>query len=50
MCLGLFDVEKHELIASTATDEHGRFEMPDVPNGDYRLVAQVGEVRYSASR
>jgi Carboxypeptidase regulatory-like domain len=39
-CVGVFTETEHRLIAATETDDSGRFEFKDIPNGDYRLVAK----------
>src|SRR5260370_3570509 len=39
-CVGVFTEAGHKLIATTQTNDGGRFELNDIPDGDYRLVAQ----------
>jgi len=42
VCVGLFAEADHKLIAVTLTDENGRFGLPKVPSGLYRLVGRYG--------
>jgi len=37
-CVGIFTEPDHTLIAFTATDETGHFDLPGLPDGNYRLV------------
>jgi hypothetical protein len=40
VCIGVFTETDHKLIAATTTDDNGRFELKDIPEGTYRLVAK----------
>jgi hypothetical protein len=40
VCVGVFTEADHKLVASTQTDEDGQFELNDIPDGDYRLIAK----------
>jgi Carboxypeptidase regulatory-like domain len=39
-CVGVFTEAGHKLVATTQTDDGGHFELNDIPEGDYRLVAK----------
>jgi hypothetical protein len=39
-CVGVFTEAGHKLVATTQTDNDGRFELNDIPEGAYRLVAK----------
>lgn len=38
ICIGIFTVDDHKLVATTETDENGAFEIRNLPAGEYRLV------------
>ncbi len=40
LCLGIFSLKDKRLVASATTDEDGRFQLPNIPPGTYRLVAR----------
>jgi hypothetical protein len=40
LSLGIFSLKDKRLVASTTTDEEGRFQLPNIPPGKYRLVAR----------
>ena len=39
-CIGVFTEASHKLVATTQTDNDGRFEFDDIPDGAYRLIAK----------
>ena len=39
-CVGVFTEPGHKLVASTQTDDDGQFELNDIPDGAYRLIAK----------
>jgi len=39
-CIGIFTEEGHKLVATTQTDNKGRFDLNDIPDGAYRLIAK----------
>jgi hypothetical protein len=39
-CVGVFTEVGHKLVATTRTDDDGRFRLNDIPDGDYRLIAK----------
>jgi hypothetical protein len=39
-CIGVFSEAAHKLVATTQTDDRGKFEFNDIPDGAYRLVAK----------
>ena len=39
-CVGVFTEANHKLVAATQTDNLGRFELNDIPDGAYRLIAK----------
>jgi hypothetical protein len=39
-CVGVFTEPGHKLVASTQTDDYGQFELNDIPDGAYRLIAK----------
>ena len=39
-CVGVFTEAGHKLVATTQTDNDGRFELNDIPDGAYRLIAK----------
>ena len=39
-CVGVFTEASHELVATTQTDNGGRFELNDIRAGAYRLIAK----------
>ena len=41
-CVGLFTEAGHKLVASTQTNDDGQFELNDIPDGAYRLIAKYG--------
>ncbi len=40
VCLALFSARKHQLVATTTTDNLGKYKFDDVPVGQYRLLAK----------
>jgi hypothetical protein len=40
VCVGVFTPAGDKLIKATQTDGEGRFEIKDIPKGEYRLVAR----------
>ncbi len=40
VCVGIFTESNHELVAAALADNKGRFELRNIPPGDYRLVAK----------
>lgn len=40
-CLGLFTAQDHRLVATTVTNEEGRFQFDRVQVGEYRLVVRA---------
>jgi carboxypeptidase family protein len=49
VCVGVFTETDHKFIAAAQTDDSGRFELKNVPDGNYRLVAKY-EVLALATR
>ncbi len=41
VCVGLFTEKGHRLVATTVTDQEGRFQFGTIPSGEYRLVIQA---------
>ena len=39
-CVGVFTEAGHKLVATTQTDDDGQFELNDIPDGSYRLIAK----------
>ena len=39
-CVGVFTEAGHKLVATTQTDNDGQFELNDIPDGAYRLIAK----------
>jgi hypothetical protein len=39
-CVGVFTEAGHKLVATTQTDDDGQFELNDIPDGAYRLIAK----------
>jgi hypothetical protein len=39
-CVGVFTEASHKLVATTQTDNDGRFELNGIPDGAYRLIAK----------
>src|SRR6516165_8064005 len=39
-CVGVFTEAGHKLVAATQTDDGGQFELNDIPDGAYRLIAK----------
>jgi hypothetical protein len=39
-CVGVFTEAGHKLVAATQTDDDGQFELNDIPDGAYRLIAK----------
>lgn len=40
-CVGLFTEQDHRLVATTVTDQEGRFQFSTISSGEYRLVVQA---------
>lgn len=40
-CVSLYSEKSRTLVAEVQADDNGRFQLPKVPPGDYRLVVQV---------
>ncbi len=41
VCIGVFTETEHKLVTTVGVDENGRFQIPDLPSGRYRLVSQA---------
>lgn len=41
VCVGIFSIDKHELLAVTSTDAKGYFEFKNLKDGTYRIVAKL---------
>ena len=41
VCIGIFTETAHELVNTTVTDEGGKFSIPSLKPGRYRLVARI---------
>jgi hypothetical protein len=41
-CVGVFTEAGHKLVATAQTDNNGQFELNDIPDGAYRLIAKYG--------
>ena len=39
-CVGVFTEAGHKLVATTQSDDDGQFELNDIPDGAYRLIAK----------
>jgi len=39
VCAGVFTEKDYKLVAFAESDEEGRFTLPQIASGDYRLVA-----------
>ena len=39
-CVGVFTEASRKLVATTQTDDDGQFELNDIPDGAYRLIAK----------
>jgi Carboxypeptidase regulatory-like domain len=39
-CVGVFTEADHKLVATALTNNDGRFELNDIPDGTYRLIAK----------
>jgi len=42
VCIGVFSPTDKRLVASAVADNDGRFQLPAIPPGKYRLVARAG--------